>query len=152
MDQREKRGTLGHMLDHLGVHVRDIESSRVFYDRVLAPIGIKATAVMGGCVGYGYDRPFFWLEPAEGLYATIGGAHIAFVAYKRGQVLAAKAAAEMLGAKVVHQPQVFGEYHPSYFAVFVLDPSGCVQPGHPRAPVLGRNFRPGGSQTHAMSP
>jgi catechol 2,3-dioxygenase-like lactoylglutathione lyase family enzyme len=112
------------MLDHLGVHVRDIESSRVFYDRVLAPIGVKATALVGGCVGYGYDRPFFWLEPADGLHTTVGGAHIAFVAHKRGQVLAATAAAEMLGAKVVHQPQILGEYHPGYFAVFVLDPNG----------------------------
>jgi catechol 2,3-dioxygenase-like lactoylglutathione lyase family enzyme len=112
------------MLDHLGVNVRDIESSKVFYDRLLAPIGVKATALAGGCVGYGHDRPFFWLEPVDSRHNPTGGAHVAFVASQRGQVLAAKAAAEMLGAQVVHQPEVIGDYHPSYFAVFVLDPDG----------------------------
>jgi catechol 2,3-dioxygenase-like lactoylglutathione lyase family enzyme len=112
------------MLDHVGVHVHDIETSKAFYDRVLAPFGIKAIALVGGCVGYGHERPFFWLEPAHGCHSRIGGAHVAFVAYKRGQVLAFKAAAELQGARVVHQPQVFGEYHPSYFAAFVLDPDG----------------------------
>ena len=47
-----------------------------------------------------------------------------FSAPDRSSVLAFFAAAQTLGAEVLHEPRVWPEYHPGYFGAFVRDPDG----------------------------
>ncbi|MEV4844987.1 VOC family protein [Micromonospora matsumotoense] len=111
------------MLDHLGIQARDIPASLAFYDAVLAPLGARRMLEYGDVVGYGVERPDFWLSPT-----TVSGpaheAHIAFTAADRAAVRAFHDAAVAAGAEVLHAPKVWPEYHPTYFGAFVRDPDG----------------------------
>ncbi|MFJ6195383.1 VOC family protein [Micromonospora sp. NPDC092111] len=111
------------MLDHLGIQARDIPASLAFYDAVLAPLGARRMMEFGDVVGYGTERPDFWLspvtKPGEGHEA-----HIAFTARDRAAVRAFHDAAVAAGAEVLHAPRVWPEYHPTYFGAFVRDPDG----------------------------
>ena len=50
--------------------------------------------------------------------------HLAFAAAKENAVRAFHAAALRLGAECLHEPRLWPEYHPGYFAAFVRDPDG----------------------------
>ena len=50
--------------------------------------------------------------------------HLAFAAADRAAVEAFFAAAQSLGAEVLHAPREWPEYHPGYYAAFVRDPDG----------------------------
>ena len=110
-------------LDHLSLQVADIEAAVAFYGAALAPLGVRQLMRHDDVVGFGSDRPFFWLGKAT----TDGPArevHIAFTAADRRTVYAFRDAAAGVGAEVLHKPRIFREYHPSYFAAFVRDPDG----------------------------
>ena len=111
------------MLDHLSLQVADVEASAVFFDAVLAPLGGRQLLRFGDVIGYGTDRPDFWLGPI-----TTGTAarevHVAFAAPDRDTVVAFRDAAASVGAEVLHEPRVWPEYHPDYFGAFVRDPDG----------------------------
>ncbi|MCO1598046.1 VOC family protein [Micromonospora sp. RHAY321] len=111
------------MIDHLSVQVRDVAASAGFYDAVLAPLGGRRLLEFPNVIGYGRERPDFWLGPTE----TPGEArelHLAFTADDRAAVEAFHYAAMRAGAEVLHPPRVWPEYHPTYFAAFVRDPDG----------------------------
>jgi catechol 2,3-dioxygenase-like lactoylglutathione lyase family enzyme len=111
------------MLDHVGIQCRDVPAAAAFYDAVLAPLGGKRLADFGVAMGYGVDRPDFWVSS---LTADDAGweAHCAFIAPDRAAVVAFFEAAVAAGAEVLHEPRVFPEYHESYFGAFVRDPDG----------------------------
>jgi catechol 2,3-dioxygenase-like lactoylglutathione lyase family enzyme len=111
------------MLDHLGIQVADPEASAAFYDAVLAPLGHGRMLRYGPVIGYGSQAPAFWIAPSE----TEGPAresHIAFTAADRIAVDAFFAAAVAAGARVLHEPKVWPEYHEHYYGAFVRDPDG----------------------------
>ncbi|MFC0007355.1 VOC family protein [Micromonospora siamensis] len=110
------------MLDHFSVPVRDLPVAAAFYDAVLAPLGGRRI-MEPGPIGYGVDRPDFWLEPASP-DATPVPAHVAFTAPDREAVHAFHDAAIAAGAEVLHAPKVWPEYHPTYYGTFVRDPDG----------------------------
>lgn len=113
------------MIDHLGIQVADMAASKEFYSGLLAPLGIRL--VMDYDVAAGYagpeDKPDFWLGqlPADRGPEEV---HFAFVAPDRSAVDAVFASARALGAEVLHEPRVWPEYHPGYYAVFVRDLDG----------------------------
>ena len=117
------------MIDHIGINARDFEASRRFYDAALKPLGL--TTIMevtpqetGGfhALGYGAgDKPDFWLGNGDPRGA---GAHVAFVASSRAQVDAFHAAALGAGGKDNGAPGLRLDYHPTYYAAFVIDPDG----------------------------
>jgi catechol 2,3-dioxygenase-like lactoylglutathione lyase family enzyme len=111
------------MLDHVAIQVRDVAASAAFYDAVLNPIGGRRLMDFGEVVGFGTDRPDFWLGPV-----TTGGeareAHIAFSAADRDAVDAFFAAAVGAGAEVLHPPKEWPIYHPGYYGAFVRDLDG----------------------------
>ncbi|HEU0089013.1 MAG TPA: VOC family protein [Pseudonocardiaceae bacterium] len=123
------------MLDHLAIQCADVDSSAVFYDAVLVPVGGARVMEFGEVIGYGVgDKPSFWLGP------LITGEpnreiHIAFAAPDRASVRAFFEAAVSAGAEVLHPPRVWPEYHPNYYGAFVRDPDGnnveaaCHLPG-----------------------
>jgi catechol 2,3-dioxygenase-like lactoylglutathione lyase family enzyme len=111
------------MLDHMSIQCRDADAAAAFYDAVLAPLGGHRVMEFGKFIGYGVDRPDFWIGPLE-----FGGDnrenHIAFRASDRAAVRAFFDAALQHGATKLHEPRVWPEYHPNYYGAFVRDPDG----------------------------
>jgi catechol 2,3-dioxygenase-like lactoylglutathione lyase family enzyme len=118
------------MLDHLTIGVGDMDASVAFYDAALAPLGLKRLVEFvdtefgeGGprVIGYGAERPFFWIVGAE---CTSGKMHVAFQAKDRAAVEAFHAAALKAGGTDNGTPGLRAHYHPGYFGAFALDPNG----------------------------
>lgn len=111
------------MINHLSIQCSDLAASARFYDHVLATIGGTRVLDFGDAIGYGTDRPSFWLgkhNTGEGFRES----HIAFTAPSRDAVDAFHGAAVALGAEVLHEPRVWPEYHAGYYGAFVRDPDG----------------------------
>ena len=112
------------MLDHLGLDVTDYGTSKAFYERALAPLGIGLTMEpIPGVGGFGEDgMPYFWIgrrgRPAQ------TGVHVAFAAASCEHVDAFHAAALEAGATDNGGPGMREIYHPDYYGAFVLDPDG----------------------------
>lgn len=115
------------MIDHLGVTVAEMKRSLAFYDQALAPLGfarVMAFPEEGEPVQVGYGRgrkPFFWVGAGP---AASGPLHLAFAAPDRNSVQAFHAAALKAGGVDNGAPGLRPDYHPTYYAAFVLDPDG----------------------------
>ena len=86
------------MLDHLTLHVKDIDRSITFYKQALAPLGYIVKA---------HHEPTL----------------IAFLADSQQAVQAFHAAALAAGGRDNGAPGP-RPYHPGYYSAFVLDPDG----------------------------
>jgi catechol 2,3-dioxygenase-like lactoylglutathione lyase family enzyme len=101
------------MLDHLIITVRDFEKSRAFYTVVME---------FNQGAGFGVEgKPYFWISGDPGPAAPI---HFAFHCRNRAAVDAFYAAAMAAGGRDNGPPGLRPDYHPSYYAAFVLDPDG----------------------------
>jgi catechol 2,3-dioxygenase-like lactoylglutathione lyase family enzyme len=111
------------MLDHVTIGVRDVEQSKRFYDRALAPLGIARLYAEGTrFAGYGVrPKAFFWIGTRD-IHQT--GAHIAFVAHDRVTVERFHEAAMAAGGRDNGPPGLRPHYHANYYGAFVLDPDG----------------------------
>jgi catechol 2,3-dioxygenase-like lactoylglutathione lyase family enzyme len=110
------------MIDHVRLMVRDVERSRAFYERALAPLGYRVVLEPApGVVGMGTDRPDFWLafDPE-----TRSAVHVAFHAETTDLVDAFHAAALDAGGRDNGAPGPRPQYHPRYYGAFVLDDDG----------------------------
>ncbi|QIK71296.1 VOC family protein [Propioniciclava coleopterorum] len=112
------------MMDHFGISVADLDASARFYDTVLGTLGHTRLMDFGQAIGYGTGAEAgFWISgPVEG--ASNRECHIAFSAPDVAAVDAWFAAAEALGAEVLHRPRLWPEYHEHYYGAFVRDPDG----------------------------
>jgi catechol 2,3-dioxygenase-like lactoylglutathione lyase family enzyme len=113
-------------LDHLSLPVADLERSVAFYDKALAPLGLKRVKSAAGSVGYGLSHPVFWLmaRRQQGAASAGFGLHVALGAENRGAVDEFHRAALAAGGVDNGAPGLRPEYHPSYYGAFVLDPDG----------------------------
>lgn len=110
------------MLDHVTLKVKDLRKARAFYAAALAPLGYEVLMEFEGVLGMGADqKPDFWISQEPENARPI---HLAFVAPSRKAVDAFHAAALAAGAKDNGKPGVRAEYHPTYYAAFVLDQDG----------------------------
>lgn len=129
------------VLDHISFGVTDIVRSRAFYDAVLSPLGIArlADATEGTSTNCGYGRgwaPQFWIcqDPVDTPRPS-DGMHLAFVAPDNAAVDAFYRAAMAAGGRDNGAPGIRAQYHPNYYAAFVIDPDGhhieavCHGPG-----------------------
>jgi catechol 2,3-dioxygenase-like lactoylglutathione lyase family enzyme len=112
------------MLDHLGIQCRDVEKASAFYDTVLATLGATRLMDFGQYIGYGVNKPDFWLGPVVPEIEPNRELHIAFAAPDRKTVDAWFDAAKKAGAEVLHEPKEWSEYHEGYYGAFVRDPDG----------------------------
>lgn len=113
------------MIDHFTLSVSDLDKSRAFYQRVLAPLGYSVRMEFPQYVGMGdKKKPYLWLKQAHPVSTPM---HIAFVAANREQVDGFHRAALEAGARDDGAPGVREHYHPHYYAAFVIDPIE----GHP---------------------
>jgi catechol 2,3-dioxygenase-like lactoylglutathione lyase family enzyme len=111
-------------IDHIGIVVTDFARSRAFYEKALAPLGIKVLMAFthdSQFAGFGSDRPFFWIGD-QGKRA--GATHVAFAAPTRAEVDAFHAAALAAGGTDNGAPGLRPHYHADYYGAFVLDPDG----------------------------
>jgi catechol 2,3-dioxygenase-like lactoylglutathione lyase family enzyme len=116
-------------IDHTGLSVSDYAAAKAFYAAALAPLGIAVRmefpASVTGSVdvcGLGPEgRPYFWLSAGGRQSPRF---HIAFRAESRAMVDAFYKAAIAAGGKDNGGPGIRADYHPNYYAAFVLDPDG----------------------------
>jgi catechol 2,3-dioxygenase-like lactoylglutathione lyase family enzyme len=116
------------MLDHLALQCDDVDASAGFYTRVFAACGIRELmrhqgpggAVVGLCGPDSFPR--LWLGSA--VDTGVRPVHLAIQAPSREAVDAAFTEATAAGAEILHEPRIWPEYHPGYYAVFVRDPDG----------------------------
>jgi catechol 2,3-dioxygenase-like lactoylglutathione lyase family enzyme len=111
------------MLDHVSIQCADLDSSAAFYNAVLPTLGGRQILDFEDVMGFGDTRPEFWIgrqNTGEGFRES----HLAFTAPSREAVRAFFTAAVQVGAAVLHEPRVWPEYHPDYYAAFVRDPDG----------------------------
>jgi catechol 2,3-dioxygenase-like lactoylglutathione lyase family enzyme len=102
-------------------------ASAEFYDAVLGELGAsRLIDEFPVTIGYasGYQRmPEFWIgqfNSGEGFRES----HFAFEATDREEVRAVFNAAKELGAEVLHEPRLWPEYAPMYYAGYFRDPDG----------------------------
>jgi catechol 2,3-dioxygenase-like lactoylglutathione lyase family enzyme len=118
------------ILDHVTLVVSDYAASKAFYEKALAPLGIKCLMEFGQAAGFGKGKPDFWLGTGPASFhkpehlRIITPTHIAFAAESRDEVHAFYAAALAAGGRDFGAPGVRAHYHPKYYAAFVLDPDG----------------------------
>lgn len=107
----------GRLIDHIGIHVSDLQRSKTFYFAVLDALGKSD--------GFGTDDSCFYFDEfyvaADG--APVTNLHIAFQADSIEQVQTFYQAGLDAGGKDNGQPG-YRSYHDSYYAAFVLDPDG----------------------------
>jgi catechol 2,3-dioxygenase-like lactoylglutathione lyase family enzyme len=118
-------------LDHVTLVVSDYPRAKAFYEKALAPLGIKPIKDFGQACGFGRDnKPDFWIGSGPASFhkpehlEVITPTHVAFEARDRAEVEAFHKAALEAGAKDFGAPGVRAHYHPNYYAAFVLDPDG----------------------------
>ena len=61
------------MIDHISIPVRDLNTSALFYGRVLAPLGLERLVERDHTVGFGKKYPEFWIKLRQDRIATPKG-------------------------------------------------------------------------------
>lgn len=111
------------MIDHVTLGVTDLDRARAFYDKALAPLGLKRiTADNHDFAGYGVPgKGYFWIGPAK---EKPSGTHVAFASPDRAIVHAFYEAALAAGGRDNGGPGPRPQYQKHYYGAFVLDPDG----------------------------
>ena len=111
------------MIDHVKLLVADLEASRAFYERALAPLGWSVRmAVPELGVAFGRERPELWIAHRPELGASV--THVALRVDDPGAVDAFHRAALAAGGTDNGAPGLRPQYHPGYYGAFALDPDG----------------------------
>lgn len=110
------------MIDHIGFGVGDFVKSREFYINALAPLGIGIVIEGDQWAFIGKNgKGQFWF----GAYGDKPGPiHLAFAAENREQVRLFYEAALKAGGADNGAPGIRAQYHPHYYAAFIIDPDG----------------------------
>lgn len=110
------------VLDHIGFNVSDFAASKSFLVQSLAPLDIAVTSEGEGWATVGRQgEGQFWFGSFG---APPGPIHVALAAKTREQVRQFHAAALAAGGKDNGAPGIRANYHPNYYAAFVIGPDG----------------------------
>ena len=122
------------MLDHISYSVNNYKQSLDFYDKTLSHLGIERIMTFENAeqnvAGYGVNgKPFFWIggDVHPNLQENVGNArgfHVAFAAPSAQAINDWYHKCLELGGKDNGAPGPRPEYHPGYYAAFIIDPSG----------------------------
>src|SRR4051794_23558985 len=118
------------MFDHVSLVVQDFPVSKAFYEKALAPLGVRLVAEHGLSAGFGRDGIDLWIGvgPVSFWNAEhkVGAApvHVAIAARNREEVDAFYEAAIAAGGRDFGRPGPRPIYHGDYYGAFVLDPDG----------------------------
>lgn len=111
------------MIDHVSIHVSDIDRAKKFYARALEPLGYLLAVEFADYKVAGFaaeGKTDLWLS-GSGVSQT---SHVAFSAPNRSTVEAFYDAAIEAGARDNGKPGYRKNYTPGYYAAFILDPDG----------------------------
>lgn len=122
------------MLSHITVGISDMRKALVFYDPLLATLGLTlkfADETWAGWEQPGVQRPLFIItRPFDGEPASTGnGQMIAFLAASRAQVDECYRLALEHGGIDDGRPGLRPQYHAHYYGAYFRDPDGnklCV--------------------------
>ncbi|MFZ5466312.1 MAG: VOC family protein [Pseudomonadota bacterium] len=110
------------MIDHIGISVQDYTRSKTFYQAAMAPLGYELVMEFEDAGGFGVEgQPDFWIEGGK---QTTPRVHVAFRSRDRATVRAFYEAALKAGGQDNGPPGLRVDYHPHYYAAFVIDPDG----------------------------
>ena len=119
------------LIDHVTLIVSDFARSKAFYEKALAPLGVKCIMAFGKAAGFGREKkPDFWIGQGPTSFQTpeqlkvITPTHLAFSARTRDEVDAFYTEAMAAGGRDFGKPGIREIYHPHYYGSFVLDPDG----------------------------
>ena len=118
------------MIDHVAIPVRDLATSRNFYEPLLEGLGAKVVMEWPGGVLLGTDDGMVALRESE----QVAPLHIAFKADRAG-VESFHERALAAGASDNGPPGIRAEIHENYYAAFVIDPDGYRVEAVINAPV-----------------
>lgn len=113
------------MFDHVKFGVSDFAASKAFFLKALEPLGLAVVAE--GEPTYGVELSQPGGKSSLVLFQTDkkpSPLHLAFTAENRQQVEAFHRAAMAAGGKDHGAPGLCPEYHPNYYAAFVIGPDG----------------------------
>ncbi|MDR3423744.1 MAG: VOC family protein [Alphaproteobacteria bacterium] len=118
------------MLDHIRIIVSDLARSKRFYAAALHPLGYRLLKDGEASVGFGVpDGPRRSLDPGGDFWIAQGNpvpplTHFAFSAESRDVVDAFFRAAIQAGGSDNGRPGLRPQYHPNYYAAYILDRDG----------------------------
>jgi catechol 2,3-dioxygenase-like lactoylglutathione lyase family enzyme len=115
------------MIDHISLAVSDLVRSKHFYDAALLPLGVTPVGASENACSYALDGNDDFSIHAVAHGEEVRPArqyHFAFAAANRGAVERFYRAAVEAGGIGDGPPGLRPQYHPGYYAAFVLDPDG----------------------------
>lgn len=138
------------MIDHFTLKVSDYSKSKEFYTAALKPLGYAVVMEFGSLGGFGVaGKPDLWLsQDADNVRPT----HFALQAKDRKVVDGFYAAALPAGARDNGPPGIRKDYHPNYYAAFVLDPDGHNLEVVCHSPVREAKRKPARAKAAARKP
>jgi len=113
------------MIDHVTIPVKDLAVSKIFYEKALTPFNYQ--------VSFGEKKKFWACDIENGALFEISqhkesgqltSFHMAFRAKSREQVRQFYEAALAAGGKCNGAPGLRPQYTETYYAAFIIDPSG----------------------------
>jgi catechol 2,3-dioxygenase-like lactoylglutathione lyase family enzyme len=118
------------LLDHASISVQDLNAVRAFYDAIMAALG--AVKVYDEPRALGYGERCTANDPVSTYLAVYedGGEvgdskrHWCFKASTRAQVDLFYARGLETGGRSGGEPALRADYHPGYYAAFLIDPAG----------------------------
>jgi catechol 2,3-dioxygenase-like lactoylglutathione lyase family enzyme len=113
----------GRLVDHVQLVVRDLDASRRFYEAVLGVLGVPIDFEAEGM--FGADELAISTADSDGAQGKLTGpTHLAFQARDNAMVEAFYEAGLAAGGTDNGAPGERANYHPGYYAAFLLDPDG----------------------------
>lgn len=125
---------MGHVLDHIGLNVPDLDAAKRYYDLMMPHLGYESFFASDEQFSYQPangkpgTRVFFYQAPLPNEYVrkNVGLQHLAFRARTRDQVDDAYGSALEIGSEILYGPRQFPHYHENYYASFWFDPHGFL--------------------------
>jgi len=112
------------LLDHVVLQVDDLNAIRDWYDQVVSLAGGNRTFDTPTLIGYalpGQPAQLFFSQATD---PSGRQTHLALRVENEATVRLGHELATALGAEILHEPRLWTEYGPDYYAVFIRDPAG----------------------------
>jgi catechol 2,3-dioxygenase-like lactoylglutathione lyase family enzyme len=114
------------MIDHVSIGVRNIATSKRFYDAVLQALGYQCLSESPESLGYGAKGPALWISATDRPVppGPRSGLHFCFAAPNRKAVDTFHAAGLACGGRDNGRPGLRADYGAGYYAAYLIDPDG----------------------------